>query len=91
MARRPVFGPVRKQIYDTTTTLERNAKLTLGQANKSLLEGTASVLKMIAKFTEVAVEILDGSELVGEVAIGNKVIPLKLKLKINLREEGDGE
>lgn len=91
MARRPLFGPVRKQIYDTAATAQNSVSRITNEGHRSIVHLSASALKLLGKFTEVADEILDGAEVEVEANVMGKTIPIKLKLKLNLREEEDNE
>ena len=94
MARRPRFGPVRKQIWEAAAAAERAVSTTSSNANKSILQLTAAGLKLLATATEFIEEAADG-EL--EIAIkadnvpllGKLDVPLRLSVKWNTEEEDD--
>lgn len=84
---RPIFGKVRKKIYDAASTAERSVAQTSNAADKSMAQTTEAVLLFLAKATEVVEEILDGAEIEGNANfLGKDIIPISIKLKLNIRE-----
>jgi len=86
---RPVFGRVRKQIYDTSTKVGIAAGQTADVAQKSILEATKQVLLFLARGTEVFEEILDDCEVEIDGKAFGWQLPINIRLKIKVKEEED--
>lgn len=92
MSRRPRFGPVRKQIWDTAKAAENAVHTTSNTATRSILQLTTAGLKLLATATEFIEEAADGEVEIrvrteNAPFIGNLDIPIYLSIRWNTEED----
>ena len=90
MPRRPLIGPVRKQIFDAAGTAQAAASRTSHAATKAIHEVSAQYLKLAASLLAVVEDFEEnGIELEAEFDLFGKEYKVPIKLNINLGEEDE--
>lgn len=92
-ARRPRFGPLRQQLYDTAAAAETAVKTTSSEAQRSMLQLTAAGMRTLAAITELVEDVQEGKASVSvETPILSRFgfpakVPITLTMSWDVNEE----